>query len=349
MNRAGIETMLMNYYRNIDRTQIQFDFLTHRPEKGAYDDEINSLGGRVFYAPRLYPQNYIKYFRWSKEFYKSHPEYKIVHSHIDSLSYLPLLAAKIAGIPIRIAHSHNTSVPKDKKYILKILFKQLLPTVSNEFFACSFQAGRYLFKNKKFIVIKNAIDTEKFTYNPEIRKTKRESLELKNEMVLGHIGRFEDVKNQEFLIRLFSSLLEKYPNIILILIGDGPKKKHIETLCIKYKIENKVKILSNRDDVNELLQIFDVFLLPSKFEGLPVVAVEAQSSGLPCLLSNRITKEVQFTENCTFLSIDLGIAPWIKAIENLNIAERKRVESNPYEIKDNSKKLEDIYMRLWSC
>ena len=131
MHRAGLETMLMNYYRHIDREQIQFDFLTHRPERGDYDDEIEQLGGRVYYAPRLYPQNYPAYFAYMKQFFAEHPEYRIVHSHIDAMSYLPLLAAKKAGVPIRIAHSHNTSIDRDFKYILKQYFtRTVLHTIS---------------------------------------------------------------------------------------------------------------------------------------------------------------------------------------------------------------------------
>ena len=129
MHRAGLETMLMNYYRNIDRNEIQFDFLTHRSNRSDYDDEIELLGGKVYYAPRLYPQNYLSYFKYMKEFYATHTEYKIVHSHIDSMSYLPLLAAKKANIPIRIAHSHNTAIDRDFKYFLKSYFKLKLPEV----------------------------------------------------------------------------------------------------------------------------------------------------------------------------------------------------------------------------
>ena len=136
MHRAGLETMLMNYYRNIDRDQIQFDFLTHRPERGDYDDEIEQLGGRVYYAPRLYPQNYPAYFAYMKRFFAEHPEYRIVHSHIDSMSYLPLLAAKKAGIPIRIAHSHNTSLDRDFKYLLKQYFRKRIPSVANVHLTC---------------------------------------------------------------------------------------------------------------------------------------------------------------------------------------------------------------------
>ena len=164
MHRAGLETMLMNYYRNIDRTKIQFDFLTHRPYKSDYDDEILSLGGRMYYAPRLYPQNYIQYFRWMDKFFEEHLEYQIMHSHIDSMSYLPLLAAKRANVPVRIAHSHNTSIDRDLKYPLKQLFRTRITKVANEYCACGEEAGKFLFGNRDFKVIPNAIETERFIY-----------------------------------------------------------------------------------------------------------------------------------------------------------------------------------------
>lgn len=182
MHRAGLETMLMNYYRNIDRTKIQFDFLTHRPYKSDYDDEILSLGGRMYYAPRLYPQNYIQYFRWMDKFFEEHLEYQIMHSHIDSMSYLPLLAAKRANVPVRIAHSHNTSIDRDLKYPLKQLFRTRITKVANEYCACGEEAGKFLFGNRDFKVIPNAIETERFIYKEEVRKRVRK---LKD-VVLGH-------------------------------------------------------------------------------------------------------------------------------------------------------------------
>ena len=173
MHRAGLETMLMNYYRNIDRTKIQFDFLTHRPYRSDYDDEIEKMGGKVYYAPRLYPQNYPNYFKWMKNFFKEHPEYKIVHSHIDTMSYLPLLAAKKAGVPIRIAHSHNTSLDRDFKYLLKQYFRLRINSVCTHRLACGKEAGTFLFGNRDFKVIPNAIDAEKFYFNKDLRDEKR--------------------------------------------------------------------------------------------------------------------------------------------------------------------------------
>ena len=162
MHRAGLETMLMNYYRNIDREKIQFDFLTHRPQRSDYDDEIESLGGKIYYAPRLYPQNYPKYFKWMKQFFSEHPEYKIIHSHIDAMSYLPLKAAKKANIPIRIAHSHNTAIDRDFKYLLKTYFRFKLPKVANYYCACGKEAGEFLFPGKEYMYVPNAIEIDRF-------------------------------------------------------------------------------------------------------------------------------------------------------------------------------------------
>ena len=203
MHRAGLETMLMNYYRNIDRTKIQFDFLPHRPYRSDYDDEIEKMGGKVYYAPRLYPQNYPNYFKWMKNFFKEHPEYKIVHSHIDTMSYLPLLAAKKAGVPIRIAHSHNTSLDRDFKYLLKQYFRLKINSVCTHRLACGEEAGKFLFGNRSFKVIPNAIDAEKFYFNEELRNKKREELGIKSEFVIGHVGRLCYQKTDKFLIEIF--------------------------------------------------------------------------------------------------------------------------------------------------
>ena len=186
MHRAGLETMLMNYYRNIDRTKIQFDFLTHRPDKSDYDDEILSLGGKVYYAPRLYPQNYPAYFKYMKKFFAEHPEYQIVHSHIDSMSYLPLLAAKKAGVPIRIAHSHNT---QNANSILGKIYKRYLQNKinknANRYFACGQDAAKWLFRKKanNAVIIPNGIDLNKFKFDEKARNNIRNELKIEEQAV----------------------------------------------------------------------------------------------------------------------------------------------------------------------
>ena len=350
MQRAGLETMLMNYYRNIDKTKIQFDFLTHRPEKGDYDDEIISMGGKVYYAPRLYPQNYLKYFKWMKKFFKEHPEYHIIHSHIDAMSYLPLLTAKRANIPIRIAHSHNTSIDKDFKLPLKLLFKKLLPSVATNFFSCGREAGEFLFPNKNSIFIPNAIDISKFLYNEEVRKKKRRKLGIENKFVIGNIGRLSYQKNHKFLIEIFYEFLKKEKESLLLIIGVGEKEKELKEQVKKLNIEKKVYFLGKREDVAELYQAVDLFLMPSFFEGVPVVGIEAQFSGLPCIFSDKVPKETKFEKNVIFIPLDASIKIWCKEIleikENKIKRELVNFEESIYNIKNAKIKLEKLYLSL---
>lgn len=351
MHRAGLETMLMNYYRNIDRSQIQFDFLTHRPEKSDYDDEIISMGGKMYYAPRLYPQNYPKYFKWMKNFFAEHPEYKIIHSHIDTMSYLPLLAAKKAGVPIRIAHSHNTAVDKDFKYILKMYFKMRINSVVTNRLACGEEAGKFLFGNRDFDVIPNAVDAEKFYFNEEIRNKKREDLGLSNEFVVGHVGRISYQKNHKFLIKIFNALLKKEQNAILLLIGVGDKEQEVRSQVNDLGLQNKVKFLGNRSDVSELYQAMDVFVLPSLFEGIPVVGIEAQFADLPCIFSDKTPNEVKFNNKTKFIGLDKPPEVWVDEIlatrNNLpRIHMREDIINSHYNIKSARLILEEYYKQL---
>lgn len=351
MHRAGLETMLMNYYRNIDRSQIQFDFLTHRPNKSDYDDEIISMGGKIYYAPRLYPQNYPKYFKWMKKFFAEHPEYKMVHSHIDTMSYLPLLAAKKAGVPIRIAHSHNTAIDKDFKYILKMYFKMRINSVVTNRLACGKEAGKFLFGNRDFEVIPNAVDAEKFYFSEEIRNKKRADLGLSNEFVVGHVGRISYQKNHKFLIKIFNELLKKEQNAVLLLIGVGDKEQEVRSQVNDLGLQDKVKFLGNRSDVSELYQAMDVFVLPSLFEGIPVVGVEAQFADLPCIFSDKTPNEVKFNNKTKFIGLDKPLDVWVDAIlitrNNLPRTHmREDIINSRYNIKSAHLILEEYYKQL---
>lgn len=329
MHRAGLETMLMNYYRNIDRTKIQFDFLTHRPEKGDYDDEIISMGGKVYYAPRLYPQNYLQYFKWMKKFFNEHPEYKIVHSHIDTMSAFPLLAAKLNNIPIRIAHSHTSKLDRDLKFPIKYLAKLIVPYVANHYFSCGEVAGKFLYGNKKFEIIRNAIDVEKYKFNNKVREKKRKELNLNNEFVIGHVGRYCYIKNQSFIIDIFNEILKERPNSKLLLIGSGPDEELLRQKVNKLNLNNNVIFLINRSDVDELYQVMDAFVMPSLFEGVPLVAVEAQANGLKCFLSDKISEEVFLTKNIEKISLGQKDEEWKEKILN---SEYERQEEIPEEL-----------------
>ncbi|MBS7209856.1 MAG: glycosyltransferase family 1 protein [Lachnospiraceae bacterium] len=350
MHRAGLETMLMNYYRNIDRTQIQFDFLTHRPYKSDYDDEILSLGGEVYYAPRLYPQNYPKYFKWMEQFFIEHPEYKIVHSHIDAMSYLPLKAAKKAGVPVRIAHSHNTSIDKDFKYILKQYFRSRINQVATDYCACGEEAGKFLFGNVDYTIIPNAIDISKFLFNPDTRKKQREKLGLKDEYVIGHVGRLSYQKNHKLLIRIFYEFLNQHDNSLLLLIGVGEKEEEIKKQVADFGLEHKVRFLGNRRDVNELYQAMDIFVMPSFFEGVPVVGIEAQFADLPCIFSDKVPKEVKIHSKTEFVNLEAPLSQWIETIEKYRTSKRIEIsdelEQSPYNIKTAHGILEGYYLDL---
>lgn len=350
MHRAGLETMLMNYYRNIDRTKIQFDFLTHRPYRSDYDDEIEKMGGKVYYAPRLYPQNYPNYFKWMKNFFKEHPEYKIVHSHIDTMSYLPLLAAKKAGVPIRIAHSHNTSLDKDFKYLLKQYFRLRINSVCTHRLACGKEAGTFLFGNRDFKVIPNAIDSEKFYFNKDLRDEKRKELGLVGKFVVGHVGRLSYQKNHKFLIEIFNELLKKESDSILLLVGVGEKEEELRRQVKNLGIDDKVRFLGNRSDVNELYQAMDVFVMPSFFEGIPVVGVEAQFANLPCIFSDKVPREVRFTDNCAFLPLskspDIWVNDILKDYNNCRLKQLHNFKDSIYNIEYSHTLLENVYLEL---
>lgn len=351
MHRAGLETMLMNYYRNLDRNQIQFDFLTHRSDRSDYDDEIESLGGKIYYAPRLYPKNYPQYFSYMEKFFEEHKEYRIVHSHIDSMSYLPLFAAKKAGVPIRIAHSHNTAIDFDYKYFLKNFFRKKINSVATHYFSCGEEAGNFLFgKNASFDIIHNAIDADKFCFNAFIREQKRKELKIDNKFVVGHVGRMVRQKNHKFLIQVFVELLHSLPNAVLLLIGVGEEEENIKKIVQKNGLEEKVLFLGNRNDVAALYQAMDVFVLTSFYEGVPVVGIEAQFAGLPCVFSTGVPKEVNFSGKCEFLSIGIEPKQWSNYIVNLNIEDRKSemFSDSLFRIENAQKELEKKYFSLLS-
>ena len=350
MHRAGLETMLMNYYRNIDREKIQFDLLTHRPYRSDYDDEIESLGGKIYYAPRLYPQNYPKYFKWMRQFFANHPEYKIVHSHIDAMSYLPLKAAKQANVPVRIAHSHNTSIDKDFKYFLKKYFRSRITSVATNYCACGKEAGEFLFGNKNFTFIPNAIEVDRFLYNESLRKKKRVELGINNEFVIGHVGRLSYQKNHKLLIEIFYEFLKVESNSLLILVGVGEKEEEIKKQIHELGIDSKVKFLGNRNDVNELYQAMDVFVMPSFFEGVPVVGIEAQFSDLPCVFSDKVPMEVKFNSKTKFVALGSTLDEWVKVIKKSENLERnsqnENLQNSQYDIKVAHSILENYYLNI---
>ena len=335
MNRGGAETLLMNLYRNIDRSKIQFDFLTCK--EGVFDSEIIEMGGKIHRIPYISDVGHFGYMRALDTFFTSHSEYKIIHSHMDKMSGLVLRSAKKAGRQIRIAHSHNTSSEGGvaAKAYKSYVGKYILPSATH-LFACSNSAAKWLFANKadKALILKNGIEYEKFAYSPITGKSIREELNLKEEnFIVGHVGRFNHQKNHFFLVEIFSEIVKLNPHAYLLLIGEGPLKKEIQKRVNELNLIDNVKFLGVRNDVHHILKACNVMLFPSLHEGLPVTLIEAQGSGLPCVISDVITKEVD---------IGAGLIEY----ENLKSSPQvwaKKILHSHAELKDTSR----IHQKEW--
>lgn len=330
MNGGGVEAVVMNYYRHIDRSKVQFDFLIDSDSSLVSREEIESLGGRVFEIPPY--QHVVEYQRELQRLFKQEG-WKIVHSNINALSVFPLRAAKKAGVPVRIAHSHSTS---GKGEYAKNALKAVLKTQSNRYpthrFACSKFAGEWLFgKAAHFEVVYNAIDLDRFCFNAEARAQARADLGLVgNQFAIGHVGRFTAQKNHAFLIDVFAEVAKRRDDAVLLLVGTGEAGASVKALVDERGLTDRVKFLGQRSDVNRLYQAFDAFVLPSLYEGLGLVGVEAQVAGLPCLFSDAITREVDVTGESCFLPIDHSKA-WIEALSCL--VPRKRAERSKLSLK----------------
>ena len=350
---GGVESVVMNYYRHIDRTKIQFDFICDDDSTNIPYEEIESLGGKVILIPP-----YQKIFKYHKELKKVLKEgnYKIVHSHINTLSVFSLFAAKCAGVPVRIAHSHSTTNKKEwKKNLLKQILRPFSKVFATDYMACSELAGRWLFGNKTFeegkvYILNNAIDLDKFKYNENIRKQKRKELNMDEDtLVIGHVGRFVEQKNHRFLIDIFNELHKKNKNSILLLIGQGPLDGEIKEKVRTLNIETSVRFLGQRNDVNELYQAFDVFVLPSLYEGLPVVGIEAQVCCDLCFFSDDMTKETKILESAEFMSLDNTPEVWTDNILNKVQFHKKyntveEISKYGFNIKNEATKLEKKYL-----
>jgi len=353
---GGVESVVMNYYRNIDRNKIQFDFICDNDSTNIPYAEIESLGGKVILIPPY--QKVIKYHKELKRVLKE-GNYKIVHSHINTLSVFSLFAAKCAGVPVRIAHSHSTTNKKEKrKNLMKQLLRPFSKVFATDYMCCSELAGRWLFGDKEYdkgnvYLLNNAIDLDKFRYDETVRREKRKELNIKDDtLVIGHVGRFVEQKNHRFLIDIFNEVHKQNENSILLLVGQGPLMEEIKEKVKSLGIEDCVKFLGQRNDINELYQVMDLFLFPSLYEGLGMVAVEAQVSGLPCVVSTEIPEIAKVTEKITFINLENKIEIWteiiFKYLKNIN---RKNINFTDgikkYDIIKETTKLEKKYLNSY--
>lgn len=356
MHRAGLETMLMNYYRNIDRDLVQFDFLVHRDDEYDYDREIEALGGHIYHVRPITPRNFMGYLDDLSAFFSEHSEYKIVHAHLDALSAFVLRAAKRKNVPVRIAHSHNTDFDKDSKMLLRYFAKALIPLYATHFMGCSKPALKFMFgeqiaNGSSALVLPNAIDLTAFSFSREKRICVRENLGIDEKLVIGHIGRFGYQKNHEFLIDIFAELYRLRSDAVLLLIGDGEDKPKIEEKVRNLGLEGSVRFLGVRNDIPDLLSAMDLFVMPSWFEGFVIVLLEAQMNGLPAIASNTICSEINVSERLKFMSLEATAFEWAQMILSIDgrrydAAEKMRVGG--FDIRQQAKKLEEYYCRLYN-
>ena len=272
MDRAGIETMLMNYYRRIDRDVLQFDFLANKPKPGDYDEEIRSMGGHIYVSPGLNPIRYPDYIKYMRKILAADRDIAIVHAHNEAMGYYALRGAERAGIKTRIAHAHNTRIIRDYKWPLKMMCKLLLPHAASNLWACGRDAGIYFFGRQRWnaggMVMRNAIDTARFRFDPEVRAAVRAENGLGDRTVIGHVGRFNMQKNHTRLLDIYAAYMRRDPNSILVLIGEGELEGRMREKARALGIADNVLFAGLQSRVDRWYQAMDVFLLPSLFEGL---------------------------------------------------------------------------------
>lgn len=313
MEAGGTQALLMNIYRKIDRTKVQFDFLVVYKEKQFYDDEIEKMGGSVYKLSFREDLNLLKFQKDLENFFNQHHEYSIVHCHAYTVGYFCLKAAKKAGIPVRIAHSHNNETIHDLKYLPKLFMQRLFSQNATDLFACSEEAGKYLFKGKPFQVLKNPVNAQMFIANEKDRREIRRKLGLEDKFVVGHVGRLHPQKNHDFLIDVFSEIKKKIPNAELVLVGTGPLEEKVRSKVENKELTESVQFLGNRKDMNRVYQALDVFVFPSLFEGLGIVAIEAQAAGVPIICSEGLPPETDITPIYRKLRLSDGAEKWADA------------------------------------
>jgi Glycosyltransferase len=329
MNRGGAETLIMNLYRHMDRTRVQFDFLTCR--EGVFDDEIRSLGGRIHRVPWITDAGPVGYARALDRFFADNRQYAIVHAHMDRMSGWVLRAARRAGVPVRIAHSHNTQSEGNAfAKLYKWASGRLIEPNATDRFACSRAAADWLFgvRSAEAKIVRNAIDCTAFAHHPEVRRAVRAELGLKpGQLAVCHVGRFSPQKNHAFLIELFGHLAAERPDAVLLLVGDGPLRADIVRSIEGAALEDRVRLLGVRDDIPRLLAAMDVMVFPSLHEGLPVTLIEAQCAGLPCVVSDRVTEEADLGIGLVArIPLEAPAKSWIAAIlEGAAVADAKHL------------------------
>lgn len=357
MDRGGAETFLMNVYRNIDRTAIQFDFLVHETRECDFDREICSLGGNIYRISRFNGLNFFSYISNCRRFFSRHHDYAAVHVHIGSCAPMVIAEAHRYGL-YAIAHSHNTNPPLSADSLAFQLVSFPTRYMADYFLACSYQAGLDRFgsrvaESSNFAVMNNGIDVTRYRFSSDVRTLTRDSLGVDEDTYLiCHIGRFDPQKNHHYLIEIFDCWLKERPNSVLLLIGRGNLRENVERQVDDLGIKNRVCFLGIRSDVPELLMASDLFIFPSTYEGLGIAAVEAQATGLPCLISESLPEVTHFLPTTLALPIDVDPKRWVEMgnslISGFSTQARHdcwlRIKEKGFDIRDTADRLCKLYL-----
>lgn len=359
LNVGGSQSMIINLHRAIDKSRAQFDYIIDHPGHLYYADIVKKLGGKIYEMPTFTGKNVFKVRKAWKNFFIDHPEYKILHSHVRSYASLYLPIAKKAGLKT-IIHSHSTSNGKGLGSVVKSIMQYPLRWQADHFFGCSREAGEWLFGKKvvnseKYHILQNAIDTEQYRFNPEIRKEYRDKFGLGDKKTFIHVGRFHPAKNHTFLLNLFTEIQKRDANTVLLLAGDGELRSAIENQIAELNLQKDVLLLGSRSDVPQLLMAADCFLFPSVWEGFGMVAVEAQAVGLPCICSDSIPESVKVGKKCRFISTN-NMDDWID-VALMMVSKKEYFEKNDtfvdvinagFDIKASALSLTTFYQTNWS-
>lgn len=326
MDSGGIESVVMNYYRNIDKTKVQFDFYINQDSSFPQRAELEQYGANVYFLPSY--SDVINYHKTLYQLFKD-KKYKIVHVHLNTMSIFPLFAAWRAGVPVRICHNHSTAHRGEGvRTVLKYILRPFNKIFATDYFACGELAGRWMYGDKcfdagKVTVMPNAIDTKKFQYDEEKRKKIRKEFNIPEDaFVIGHVGRFVYPKNHQFMVNVFAKFIQQQKNSYMLFVGEGELQEKIQYQVNNLGLKERVIFAGARGDVNYMYSAMDVFFLPSFYEGLAVVAWEAQANGLPVVSSNNVSEEVICSNNIIRLDLEDARELWIKKLR-----EAKRCES----------------------
>lgn len=356
LNAGGIETFLMSVYRQIDRSKVQFDFLVPSNHRFFYSDEIESLGGGIY--PVEQSRYHPKATRYRlKQFYLENNT-EIVHQHTGGLhTLMPLIAARDTGVPTRVLHSHNAFVePKSAKAQLEEVIHKLntyRTGIATEKFACSVDAATYFGFDRhggEWRYVPNGIDIGRFSFDEENRKDARAELSVSDStFLIGNIGRFSPQKNQVFLLRAFASVAKRCPDSKLLLVGVGPLEAEIHAEAERLGLTDRVIFLKNRSDTERLYAAMDAFAFPSLYEGLGIVLVEAQTNGLPCVISERIPREAVYGENVATVALEGGAEAWADALLECRAVARSQkgaelTRSAGFDISTVAASLQEFYL-----